>query len=309
VERAVTGWLGRHLQALLFAVGRLARAPFATAFTLLVIAIALSLPASFALLVSSVRSVSGGFANAVDVTVYFQRETGLEKVQQLAANARARRGVGTVKVIPADQALEQFRKDSGFGEALAALSENPLPHAMDVRPAADATSPTDLENLKHYLSAWPEVELVQVDSDWVIRLNAILDLLRRIVLGTAVLLGAGVIAVIGNTIRLEILNRRAEIEITKLVGGSHAFVRRPFLYTGACYGALGAALASVLVLTGCYLLTGPVAVLAQSYGSDFRIATPTLGELGLLLAAGAGLGWLGAFVAATRHLARIEPRA
>ena len=305
----MTGWIGRHLQALLFAAGRLARAPFATAFTVLVIAIALTLPASFALLISSVRSVSGDFANAVDVTVYFKRDAALEKVQQLAASARAHKGVASVKVIPADQALEQFRKDSGFGEALEALSDNPLPHAMDVRPAAGATSPAELETLKRYLAAWPEVELVQVDTEWVLRLNAILDLLRRIVLGTAVLLGAGVVAVIGNTIRLEILNRRAEIEITKLVGGSNAFVRRPFLYTGVFYGALGAALAAVLVLTGCYLLAEPVALLAQSYGSDFRVATPTLAQLGLLLAAGAGLGLVGAFLSATRHLARIEPRA
>ena len=305
----MTGWLGRHVQALLFAAGRLARAPFATAFTVLVIAIALTLPASFGLLIASVRSVSGDFANAVDVTVYFKRDTALEKVQQLAASARAHKGVASVKVIPADQALAQFRKDSGFGEALEALNDNPLPHAMDVRPAAGATGPATLETLKGYLAAWPEVELVQVDTEWVLRLNAILDLLRRIVLGTAVLLGAGVVAVIGNTIRLEILNRRAEIEITKLVGGSNAFVRRPFLYTGVFYGALGAALAAVLVLTGCYLLAEPVALLAQSYGSDFRVATPTLSQLGLLLAAGAGLGLVGAFLSATRHLARIEPRA
>jgi cell division transport system permease protein len=305
----VTGWLGRHVQALLFAAGRLARAPIATAFTILVIAIALTLPAGFGLLISSVRSVSADFANAVDVTVYFKRDTPIEKVQQLAASARAHKGVAAVKVIPADQALQQFRKDSGFGEALEALNDNPLPHAMDVRPAAGATGPATLETLKGYLAAWPEVELVQVDTEWVLRLNAILDLLRRIVLGTALLLGAGVVAVIGNTIRLEILNRRAEIEITKLVGGSNAFVRRPFLYTGVFYGALGAALAAVLVLTACYLLAEPVALLAQSYGSDFRVATPTLAQLGLLLAAGAGLGLIGAFLSASRHLARIEPRA
>jgi cell division transport system permease protein len=128
-------------------------------------------------------------------------------------------------------------------------------------------------------------------------------------LGVAGLLGAGVIAVIGNTVRLEILNRRAEIEITKLVGGSNAFVRRPFLYSGVLYGALGAAGASLLVLLACYLLADPVAVLAQSYGSEFRIATPSLGQLGLLLGGGALLGWIGAFTSATRHLARIEPMA
>ncbi len=304
----MSGYFARHLQALLFAAGRLARAPVATALTVLVIAIALTLPSSFALLISSVRSVSSDFANAVDVTVYFKRDTAIEKVQQLASSARGRSGVGSVKVIPADKALEQFRKDSGFGAALEALTDNPLPHAMDVRPTAGATSPADLESLKRYLSAWPEVELVQVDSEWVLRLNAILDLMRRIVLGSAGLLGVGVVAVIGNTIRLEIYSRRAEIEITKLVGGSNAFVRRPFLYTGVFYGGLGAALAAVLVWSGGHLLDAPVARLARSYGSDFALASPTWGQVGLLLAIGAGLGLIGAFLSASRHLARIEPR-
>lgn len=305
----MSGYFARHLQALLFAAGRLARSPVATAFTVLVIAIALTLPASLGLLITSVRSISSDFATAVDVTVYFKRDTAIEKVQQLAASARARTGVGTVKVIPADAALEQFRKDSGFGTALDALSDNPLPHAMDVRPTASANSPADLESLKRYLSAWPEVELVQVDSEWVLRLNAILDLMRRIVLGSAVLLGVGVVAVIGNTIRLEIYSRRAEIEITKLVGGSNAFVRRPFLYTGLFYGGLGSLLAALLVWAGCHLLDAPVARLARSYGSDFSLATPSLGQVGLLLACGAGLGLIGAFLSASRHLARIEPRA
>jgi cell division transport system permease protein len=305
----MTGWLSRHLQALLFAAGRLARAPIATAFTVLVIAIALTLPASFGLLISSLRSVSSDFANAVDVTVYFKRDVAIEKVQQLAANARSRSGVGSVRVIPADKALEQFRQDSGFGAALEALTDNPLPHAMDVRPTATAATPGDLASLQRYLAAWPEVELVQVDSEWVLRLNAILDLLRRIVLGTAALLGVGVVAVIGNTIRLEIYSRRAEIEITKLVGGSNAFVRRPFLYTGIFYGALGALLATALVWTGCLLLAAPVARLARSYGSLFALATPTLAQVGWGLLVGAGLGLIGAFLSASHHLARIEPRA
>lgn len=304
----MTGWLTRHVQALLFAAGRLARAPLATIFTVLVIAIALTLPATFALLITSVRSVSGDFANAVDVTVYFKSDVALEKVQQLAANARARKGVAQVKVISSEQALADFRKDSGFGAALEALDKNPLPHALDVRPTAAAASPADLDSLQRYLAAWPEVDVVQIDSEWVLRLNAILDLLRRIVLGSAVLLGLGVVAVITNTIRLEIYNRRAEIEVTKLVGGSNAFVRRPFLYTGLFYGALGALLAAALVWSGCYMLAAPVGRLAASYGSGFAVATPGLRELGLLLAVGVGLGLAGAFLSASRHLARIEPR-
>lgn len=305
----MSAWFGRHLQALLSAAGRLARAPFSSAFTVLVIAIALTLPMGFALLVSSVRHASGNFAEAVDVTVYFKRGTSIDAVKRHADEARARAGVATVRVITADEALDSFRKDSGFGDALGALTDNPLPHALDVQPSPDARGTGEIDALKQFLSGWPEAELVQVDADWILRLNAILDLLRRVLLGAAALLGTGVVAVIGNTIRLEILNRRAEIEITKLVGGSNAFVRRPFLYAGVLYGALGAAGASLLVLVGCYLLANPVAVLAQSYGSEFRVATPTLGQLGLVLGAGAALGWIGAFISATRHLARIEPMA
>ena len=125
-----------------------------------------------------------------------------------------------------------FATYSGFGAALEALQENPLPHVLHVHPQPDASSPASLEILRHYFTAWPEVDLVQIDSEWVKRFSAILDLLRQLLTLAAVVLGVGVLAVIGNTIRLEILNRRAEIEVTKLVGGSNGFVRRPFLYAG-----------------------------------------------------------------------------
>lgn len=305
----MTGWLTRHLQAMLFAAGRLARAPLSTGFTVLVIAIAFTLPAAFGLLITSVRTATGDFASAVDLTVYLKQDVPLEKARQLAQSARERAGVERVTLVTADEALEAFREQSGFGTALDALGDNPLPHAIDIRPAADAATPEHMDTLRRYLEAWPEVELVQVDSEWVVRLNAILDLLRRLVTGTAVLLGAGVLAVVGNTIRLEVYNRRAEIEVTKLVGGSNGFVRRPFLYTGLFYGVLGAALATVLLVVGLHMLGAPVGRLAASYGSDFRLLTPGWREVGSLLGLGALLGLAGAWIAAARHLARIEPRA
>jgi cell division transport system permease protein len=303
------GWLTRHLQSSLFAAGRLARSPLATAFTVLVIAIALTLPTALGLAIISVRGATGDFANAVDVSVYFKQDVQLEKARQLAASLRQRNGVASVTLVSSEEALASFRERSGFGTALDAIGENPLPHALDVRPSADHTSPAQMETLRRYLAAWPEVELVQVDSEWVQRLDAILDLLRGIVTGAAVLLGVGVLAIIGNTIRLEIYNRRAEIEVTKLVGGSNAFVRRPFLYTGLYYGLAGGLLATLLVLLGLGLLNNPVGRLASSYGSDFRLLTPGPREVGGLLAAGAFLGLVGAWLAAARHLARIEPRA
>jgi cell division transport system permease protein len=305
----VTRWLMRHLQSALFAAGRLARTPVATSFTVLVIAIALTLPTAMSLAILSVRQATGDFANAVDVNVYFRQDVPIEKARQLAASLRQRSGIADVKLVSAEDALTAFREQSGFGSALDALGKNPLPHALNVRPEAGATDPERMEALREFLAAWPEVELVQVDSQWVQRLQAILDLLRGIVTGGAILLGVGVLAIIGNTVRLEIYNRRAEIEVTKLVGGSDAFVRRPFLYTGMFYGLGGALLAALLVLLGLSLLNAPVSRLAQSYGSAFRLLTPTLRDAGMLLGAGALLGLLGAALAAARHLARIEPRA
>jgi cell division transport system permease protein len=233
----------------------------------------------------------------------------VEKARQLAASLRQRSGIDSVKLVTADEALESFREQSGFGGALDVLASNPLPHALDIRPSADATSTDRMASLQRYLSAWPEVELVQVDSQWVQRLNAILDLLRGIVTGAAVLIGIGVLAIVGNTVRLEIYNRRAEIEVTKLVGGTNAFVRRPFLYTGLFYGLLGAFLAALLVLVGLYLMNGPVGRLADSYGSDFRLLTPGIAHVAALLGSGGFLGLLGAWLVAARHLSRIEPRA
>jgi cell division transport system permease protein len=305
----MTGWLMRHVQSALFATGRLVRAPLATLFTVVVIAIALTLPTAMGLAIVSVRQVTGDFANAIDVSVFFKQDVPIEKARQLASPLRERSGIASVQLVTAEEALAAFREQSGFGDALDALESNPLPHALDVRPEAGATDPERMESLRAFLAAWPEVELVQVDSEWVQRLNALLALLRGIVTGAAVLLGVGVLAIIGNTVRLEIYNRRAEIEVTKLVGGSNAFVRRPFLYTGLLYGLTGAALATLLVLLGLSLLNGPVTRLAESYGSAFRLLTPSLRDTALLFATGGLLGLLGAGLAAARHLARIEPRA
>jgi cell division transport system permease protein len=296
-----------HLQALLGSLGRLARHPLSTLLTLVVIALALALPASLRLLVANAQAATGHFGSAIELSVYFKTEVPLAKAQQLAEAARARRDIAQATLISAAQGLEDFRTYSGFGEALAALKENPLPHVLHVRPRADASSPAALEALRGYFRAWPEVDLVQVDSQWVQRFNAILEVLRELLLMAAALLGVGVIAVIGNTIRLEIAGRRAEIEVIKLVGGSNAFVRRPFLYTGLLYGLGGALLAWAIIALAAALLGESVASLARLYGSRFTLQGPTAEDVGALLAGGAALGWVGAWISAARHLRSIEP--
>jgi cell division transport system permease protein len=300
---------GRHLQAFMGSLGRLARAPLGTCLTLLVIALALSLPAALKLFVTNAQAATGNFASAVDLSVYLKTDVPLAKAQQLTQAAQQRPDVESVTLISADKGLEDFRTYSGFGDALSALKENPLPHVLHVRPRAQASSAAALEALRRYFTAWPEVDLVQVDAEWVMRFNAILEVLRRVLLIAAGLFALGVLAVIGNTIRLEIQARRAEIEVTKLVGGSNAYVRRPFLYTGVLYGLGGALLAWGILALIVLLLRDPVATLARLYGSRYELAGLTLNDAAALLGAGIALGWLGAWISAARHLRRIEPRA
>jgi cell division transport system permease protein len=299
----------RHLQAFLGSLGRLARNPFSTALTILVIALALALPTALRLLVVNAQAATGGFSSAVNLSVYLKTDVPLAKAQQLERNLRARSEVAHVELITADKALAEFRDYSGFGAALDALKDNPLPHVLHVPPKADAQTASSVESLRRYLTAWPEVEIVQVDTEWVMRFNAILDVLRHLLAIAAVLLGAGVLAVIGNTIRLEILNRRAEIEVTKLVGGSNAFVRRPFLYTGVLYGLAGALLAWAIVEMAVIVLGRPISTLAALYGSHFSLQGPPMDDVGVLLGTGIVLGWIGAWISAARHLRLIEPRA
>lgn len=306
---AVSSYGTRHLQALFGALGRLVRAPLATLLTLVVIGVALALPTGLALLVDNLRGATGDLANAVDFSVHFKMGTPIERVRQVAQGAGERPGIEQVTVTSAEEALEEFKRASGFGDALAALQDNPLPHHITVRPARSHSGPTEVESLRRYFSAFPEVDIVQLDIDWVRRLHSLLDLLRRSLWVVMTVLGLGVLAVIGNTIRLEIQQRRPEIEVTKLVGGSNAFVRRPFLYTGLFYGLGGALLAAAIVTGGLAYLDQAVRELSAQYGGQFRLAGLTRDGLGILAAAGAGLGWFGALISTGKHLRAIEPRA
>ena len=305
----MTSYFTRHLQAFFGALGRLARAPLATLLTLIVIGVALSLPAGLAVLVNNLRTATGDLGNALDFTVHFKLGTPIERVQTLAKNARERTEIDSVTVKTADQALDEFKQASGFGDALSALSDNPLPHHLIVRPKPGASGPAEVETLSRYFTAFPEVDLVQLDLDWVRKLHSMLDLLKRVFWVIVAVLGLGVLAVIGNTIRLEIQHRRPEIEVTKLVGGSNAFVRRPFLYTGLFYGLGGALLAALIVVGGLTYLEQAVGDLSVQYGNRYSMEGLGPRGLGILAGVGAGLGWLGALISTGKHLRAIEPRA
>jgi cell division transport system permease protein len=194
---------------------------------------------------------------------------------------------------------------SGFSEMLDTLPDNPLPPVIIVHPSF--TDPKALEQLQEKLQKLPEVALVQLDLAWVQRLSALLHLGENIVWILMLFLSVAVVLIIGNTIRLAIFNRQDEIVVIKLVGGTNAFIRRPFLYTGIWYGLFGAALAIIMVSGALIVLNSSIQSLAQSYQSHFQVLG--LGpERGLdLLLLGALLGWLGAAIFVHYHLKRIEP--
>jgi cell division transport system permease protein len=256
VIEAASRYFGLHRANLVGAIRRLASQPFASTLTILVIATALALPAGLRVAVNNADALSDSWQSAADFTVYLKLDVSEEAARRTARAIEQRADVATVTLIDRDAALAEFRARSGFGEALDALGTNPLPHTLVVSPAGGIA--TDLAALADAVAALPETELVQVDTAWVERLRAILDLAGRLVDFATVLLGLAVAIVIGNTIRLEINNRSVEIEVTKLVGGTDAFIRRPFLYLGFCYGLAGGAVALGVVALGLLLLAAPV---------------------------------------------------
>lgn len=303
----LASWAARHVNTAIAALGRLARQPFASFMTILVIAVTLALPSAMHLLIKNAQSVSATWDSALDFSIYLKAGTSADDARRLKDIIEQRADVEQVTLISSEEALAEFRDQSGFGEALDHLTVNPLPQTLVVRPGPGNTE-VSIGLLYEELGNLPEADIVQVDTEWVRRFHAILDILQRSIAIGAVLLGAAIIVIIGNTIRLDIQNRREEIEVTKLIGASNAFVRRPFLYSGLWYGLGGGLLALALVRYGLYALEAPVSRLAGLYNSSFSILALNLGESMLIIGAGVALGLAGSWVAATRHMRRIEPR-
>lgn len=298
-------WFRLHLQSLTGAFGRLGNTLVGALLNILVVAIALALPAAMQVLLTNAGSIAPAFEDAADFTVYLELTVDEDRGRGLAQAIGARADVAATRFISNIEGLAELRSRSGFGGALDSLTENPLPHVIRIRPVPATVE--RLDALAAEIEALDAVDFVQLDRQWVERLQAILGLGGRMADMATVLLAAAVLLVIGNTIRLEINNRRTEIEVLKLVGATDGFIRRPFLYTGFCLGLLGALAAVCLIATGLLLLGEPVRELAALYATDFAVEGLGLRGTGILLGSGAVLGWLGAWIAAARHLRAIEP--
>ncbi len=303
----VLAWAMHHGHSSLSTLGRLSRTPLASAMTVGVIGIALALPAGLYLLVDNVRALGGSWERAMHLSVFLEPNVEVAAATALAARIEARDDVAEVRVIGPDEALAEFRELSGFGTALDALQSNPLPAVLVIAPSGGITAPGQLGPIIAEVESMNGVDFVQLDTEWLQRLFALLAIAQRAIAVVGMLLAVAVVVTVGNTIRLDIQNRRAEIEVTKLIGGSDSFIRRPFLYTGLWYGIGGGLAAVVLVGLAGIALAGPVGRLAGLYGSAYTMSGLGVDGFALLLAGGAILGWAGAWVAVGRHLKEIEP--
>jgi len=302
----VRRWLQLHISNCQSSLLDLRAQPIATALTVFVIGIALALPGALNLVVQNGRNLAGSWESARDFSVYLVPGTELAAAEKLGADLKKRAVIESVQVIAAEDALIEFRESSGLGEVLDALESNPLPHTLVVRPNATASG-EQLATIGAELDKRPEVDIVKLDTQWVERLNAILDFLNRVVIVATLLLVAAVIIIIGNTIRLDIQNRRDEIEVLKLLGASDGFVRRPFLYVGLWYGLMGGIVAVLLMFMGGWFLTAPLERLIGLYESELSLLGLDLSSAVTMVAGGVLAGWGGAWTAVSRHLTAIQP--
>ena len=286
----------------------LLKTPLATFMTVLVLGIALAMPTGLYLILKNGEAASEDLDTGVQIALFVKDEVSDEATKELVKTLRLSAETAAVTLITREEALTDFKARSGFGDVLEYLDTNPLPASIIVEPSAAFTASDAAESLLEKYQALPEIDIAQMDVKWVKRLNAYLGLGKKMVASLALLLSAGVLLIIGNTIRLAIQNRRSEIEIIKLVGATDAFIRRPFLYTGFWYGILAGLISLLLVTLVVLWLTASVVELAGLYESQFRLASLNALEVLALLGIAAGLGLAGAWLSVSKHLRAIEPR-
>lgn len=297
--------LRQHREILGEVLGRLLHQPGASLMTVAVLAAALALPAAMLLITDNLERVIARFEEPGKLSVFLVQGEG--EPEALESRLRDLEGVADVRYVSPDQALEEASGLLGVGNALEGLPDNPLPGSFEVTIQPRQRAPARLAAVADTIGGWSAVDQVQYDRRWVERFQAAVGFLRQAGGVAAVLLGLVVVLIIGNTIRLAVLNRRREIEVIKMIGGTDAFVRLPFVYTGLIQGLLGALLAAILVAVAMAVLNTSVADVAARYDTSFRLRGPDAGYIAGLLVVGAGLGWLGSRLAVGRHLRDIEP--
>lgn len=300
-------WLSHHSYALALAMKRLVRTPFASLLSIAVMGIALSLPAGGYMLLGNLQSFSGHISSsAPQLSLFLTLDASRDETAQIESRLKRHPQIASFQFVPKDRALQQLKQGSGLSDVVDSLPQNPLPDAFVIN--AKSTAPEILESLRAEMQKWPKAEHVQLDSAWAKRIDALLNLGRMVVLMLAALLSFALVTVTFNTIRLQILTRWDEIEVSKLIGATNGFIRRPFLYFGAIQGMGGGIAAWLIIALGTYLINGALTDLVRLYTLDFRLHHLSSEDSISLLLFSTWLGWLGAWLSVTNHLWQIEPK-
>jgi len=304
--RPMSAWLRHHARSLAATLYRLARSPGATALNVLAIGVALALPLGAWVVLANVERLAGHAAGDPQLTVFMTPDAARADAGRVEAAVANAPGVRRSRFVPKDRALAELKQAEGVSDIAATLGPNPLPDAViaDLAPGTTA----DADRLAAELRKLPKVALVQLDTLWLQRLDALLRLGGVAVALLAGLLAVGMIAVTFNTVRLQIVTQQAEIEVSRLIGATTSYVRRPFVWQGTVIGLAGGIVALGLVGGSVHVLNGEVARLAATYVSEFRLVLPPAGDLAACLAFASALGWAGAYLSVSRHLHDIQPR-
>ncbi|MCP4392290.1 MAG: cell division protein FtsX [Gammaproteobacteria bacterium] len=301
----ISAYLLHHLQSLIFSLGKIYQAPATTIMTVAVIGITLSLPGGFYLFLKNIDAMSGDFRSSSQISLYLDLDVSEKRARAVDKDIGSMAQVESTRFISRQQSLEEFRQNSGFGKSIDTLSSNPLPHTVVVEPIPADTF--EIRNLVNKLQAVPEVEIAKLDTEWLERLYTIIEIAKRSVMIITILFSCAVLLIIGNTIRLDIQNRYQEIIVTKLIGATDAFIRRPFLYGGVWYGLMGGLFSWLIVEIGYFAISGPLERLNLLYQSEMTLITFSFHDFIILITSSTLLGLAGSWIAVARHLNQIEP--
>lgn len=297
--------LTTHIRQAVTSLGEIWRTPLWAFITIAVLGISLTFPVTLHLLVKNIRQVSDSYNQSFEISLFLQSTASEKEVATLVTLLQDNRDVASVRLIDKESAMQEFKQESGFGEALSFISENPLPHVLLVTPKIN--TPAAAQDLQERLQKERYVELAKLDISWLERLAALVALVQQAVYAIAVLLLSGALLVIGNTIRLLIMDKKTEIEVMKLVGATNSFIQRPYLYTGIWLGFFAGLLAFLIVELMLFWLEAALAKVTALYQSQFMFMSLTLQEFMTLLAVGVVLGFCGSYLAVRSHIQAIEP--
>ena len=305
-KKHIQTWLKQHAHAFFFSLGQYIKNPINNILTTIVIGISLAFPAGFYVFLNNIQILSSGWDNTIEINIFLDEEINEHQATIFADRLLKRDDVAKTILIKKDEALNEYKKLSGFSDVLAVLDDNPFPNVILLKPVFKNIDEYKTKKLIDELKAMPEIDNLQFDNKWMKRLVHIIDIVKLVILILSALLAVAVLLIVGNTIRLSIFNYRDEIEITKLFGGTDNFIQRPFLYSGMWYGVFGGVIAWFLVAASVQILIEPIKNLSNLYSGDFQLVGLGVKNTFYLFGSGVFLGLLGSWVSVKRHLYVIE---